>query len=56
MNRGYDVGKRAGEFVESFYELVGGHAEGDDFGVVDGAEEFLELGEGEEEGEGGGVF
>ena len=44
-----------GEFVESFDKLVGGLAEGDDAGVVDGAEEFLELGEGEQEGDVGAI-
>lgn len=49
------------EFVEGFDELIHGHREGDDFWVVDGAEELLDLLEGGEGGEiwscnpGGGV-
>ena len=56
VSGGQCAGVGDGEFVEGFDELVGGLAEGDDAGVVDGAEEFLELGKGGKESEVGAVF
>ena len=41
-----------GKFVEGVDELGEGHGEADDFGVVEGVKDFLELGHGGEDDEG----